>query len=224
MLGEHRGGISDVAGVGALVGEAAHRVLEGELQQWALVEATAAGHRPFGAGDQAEVGEADPPSPEGSDTRRQPLGCLAGGDRARRCADGHGALVAHPVDRRGRPLDLVLVRGREGCRLAREAQLEEIDPMAELDQTLAELGRRARSRLGHELFDRIHEATQRFHVARAITHRSIIEQTFVRATLGCVGPQYTAGVLPIKRPYRRAQPDRLTQTPKGSQSANSAAP
>jgi hypothetical protein len=103
-------------------------------------------------------------------------------------------VVAHPVDRRGRPLDLVLVGGREGRRLAGEAQLEQIDPVAELDQALAELGGRCLSRLGHERFDGTHEATQGLDVAHAITHPCSIEQMFAGSepnpAATCPAPDY----------------------------------
>ena len=125
------------------------------------------------------MGESDPPGLQGSDTRRQAFRCLAGGDRTRRRADGHRALMAHPVDRRGRTLRLVFVCGGEGCRLAGEAEFEEIDPVAELDQALAEFGRRGLDRLCDEPYDVSHEAMQRLHVANAVTHFSIIEQAFV---------------------------------------------
>ena len=80
MLGEHRGGIGGVAGVVAVMEEAAHRVLEGLLEQGTLLEALPARSldRPLGPGQQGEVGEPDPPLLQGGDTRRQPLNLLPG--------------------------------------------------------------------------------------------------------------------------------------------------
>ena len=133
-----------MARVGAVVGETAHRMFESERQQGPLVEAGRAGgvpQRALGAGEQCQVGEPDPARVEGGDTRREPLRRLPGGDRSRRRIPGHRALMPDPVDRRGRTLGRGFLGGGEGGRLAREADLEEVDPVAEPDQTLAELGR-----------------------------------------------------------------------------------
>ncbi len=91
-----------MTGVGAVEAEAAHRVLESEGEQGALVEAGLPGtvaDRPGGAGEQGEVGKADPARLERGHARRQLPGLLRGGDRPRRRVPGHGALVADPFDR-----------------------------------------------------------------------------------------------------------------------------
>ena len=100
MLGEHGGGIGGVAGVVAVVEEAAHRMLESLLEKRTLLEGTGRPlDRPLGPGQQGEVAEADPPLLQGGDTRRQPLNLLAGRHRAARSLSGHPALMTDPVDR-----------------------------------------------------------------------------------------------------------------------------
>jgi hypothetical protein len=91
-----------MAGVGAVEAEAAHRVLEGQREQGTLVEprrGSRTGERPGGAGEQGEVGKADPACLESGDARGERLRLLAGGDRTGRGVAGHRALMADPVDR-----------------------------------------------------------------------------------------------------------------------------
>jgi hypothetical protein len=102
LLGEHPGGIGGVASVGAVKTKTAHRVLEGQGEQRSFVEAGLAAEireRPGGAGQQAQVGEPDPPGLEGGHARRQAHSLLPSGDRPGGGVAGHGALVADPVDR-----------------------------------------------------------------------------------------------------------------------------
>jgi hypothetical protein len=143
---EHRRGIADVTGVRAVEGEAAHRVLEGERKQGTLVEAgftSGALQRTRGPGKQGEVSEPDPPRVQRGHARRQLVGHRPGGDRARRRIRGHPALVADPVDRRRRALGDGFLGGGEGGGIARETEFEEVDPVAQPDQLLADLERRA---------------------------------------------------------------------------------
>jgi hypothetical protein len=123
-------------------------------------------------GEQGEVGEADPARLERGDTRRERLGRRAGGDGAGGGVAGHGALVADPVDRRGRALGLVLLGGGKHRGLAGEAELEQIDAVAEPDQTLAQLVRgELHSGPRHERFDRLHHTFKGAVVlVSAITH------------------------------------------------------
>ena len=212
LLGEHPGGVAGVAGVSAVKGEAAHRVLDGEGKQGTLLEAwwAGAGHArsgvagagrarrsvaagsaihggperggaqgPGGAGEQGEVGETDPPRLERGHARGERLRLLAGGDGTRRGVPGHPALMADPVDRRGRALGLVLLRGGEDRRFSGEAELEQIDAVAEPDQALAELGRGELDRgTCHECFDGLQQPFEARSVAATITHTCSIEHAF----------------------------------------------
>ncbi|MFI5143830.1 MAG: hypothetical protein ACHQHM_07375, partial [Thermoanaerobaculales bacterium] len=108
VLGEHRGGIPGMTSVVAVLGEAAHRVLEGELEEGTLVEALpGAPHDTLGPREHGEMGEAETSRLEGGDTRGQFGSRLAGGDRTGRGGAGHPALMADPIDRGGRALDFV---------------------------------------------------------------------------------------------------------------------
>jgi len=100
VLREHGGGIGRMASVGAVLGEATDRVLQGKLEQGTLVKAPpGAFHGTLGPGHQGEVAEADPSRLEGGDTRRKVRRGLAGRHRACRHVAGHPALMPDPVDR-----------------------------------------------------------------------------------------------------------------------------
>jgi hypothetical protein len=179
LLGEHRGGIGHVAGMGAVEGEAAHRVVVGELEERRLVEAAGALHRPLDGGDQGQVTEADPADLQGGDTDGHPLGRLPGGDRTGRSVAGHPALMTDPVDRRGRALGDRLIGGRKRGRLAGEAEFEQIDPVAQADQALPERERGDHARrLRHEPLDALQTAAE-VHRALAITHPCSVRQSCV---------------------------------------------
>jgi hypothetical protein len=183
VLGEHPGGIGCMARVGAVEREAADRVLDGELEERALVEprlTSRALDRAGSAGEQREVGEPDPPLAERGDTRREAVGLLPGRDRAGGGIAGHPALVADPVDRRRRTLGRMFISGREGRGLASEAKFEQIDAATEPDQAFAELERRELTGWQcHEPLDTLEEPLQSRGPVFAITHRCIIEQMFV---------------------------------------------
>ena len=143
VLGEHRGGIGGMASVLTVLDEAADRVLEGKLEEGTLVKALPGARRgTLHAREQGEMGEPDPALLEGGDTGGE-QGCrLPGGDRTSRGGAGHPALVADPVDRGVRALDLVLIGGRERRSLMGEAELEEVNAVAEAGSG----ARRARTR------------------------------------------------------------------------------
>jgi hypothetical protein len=195
VLLEDRGRVLGVAGMGAVVHEAADRVLPGEVEEHPLVEGggreggrggigrigtgvrggvdrrpgvtvggitgrfavrihpglawqavrsttAVAGHTLEGTGDpgeQGEVGEADLAGVEGGEAGGQTVHLIAGGHGPSRGMAGHAAVVADPVDRGGRALAVVLVGpGEDRCQ-GSEAQLEEVDAVAEVDEVLAEL-------------------------------------------------------------------------------------
>jgi hypothetical protein len=100
---------------------------------------------------------------------------LAGGDGTGRGVAGHAALMADPVDRRGRALGLGLVRGGEEGGVAGEAELEEVEAVAEPDQVGAELiwgdlGRRS----SQEGVDRAHEAVEEPSALLSPSHITVV--------------------------------------------------
>ena len=100
------------------------------------------------------MGEPKPSLLQRGDTRGQVLRRLAGGDRTGRGGAGHPALMADPVDRRVRALRNGFLGTRKHRRLTGEAEFEEIDPVPQADQALAqrERGELARRR-GNERLD-----------------------------------------------------------------------
>src|SRR5580700_5478617 len=181
VLGEHRGGITGMTGVGAIKDEAADRVLEGTVEQGALVKASpGARERALGPGEQGEMGEPQPSLLHRSDTRGQMRSRRAGGDRTSRGGARHPALMADPVDRRVRALSNGFVGGREDRGISGEAEFEEIDAVAEPDEALAELERGDLTPWGGNVgVDLVEEAIEGRQLVLAITHPSIIEHMFV---------------------------------------------
>jgi len=82
------------------------------------------------------VGEADVSGLEGGDTGREAMDLLPGGHRPGGGMPGHVAVMPDPVDGGDRPLGVVLIGGREDGRLGGEAQLQQIDAVAEPDQVI----------------------------------------------------------------------------------------
>ena len=85
------------------------------------------------------MGEADLPGIEGGEAGWQTMHLVAGGHGSGGGVAGHAAVVADPVDRGGRALEVVLVGVGEGRGHGREVHLEEVDAVAKLDEVLAEL-------------------------------------------------------------------------------------
>ncbi len=94
---------------------------------------------PGDPGQEGEVGEADLPGIEGGEAQGKAVDQVTGGHGTGGGMAGHAALVADPVDRGGRALEVVLVGPGEGAGQDREAHLEEVDAVAEADEVLAEL-------------------------------------------------------------------------------------
>jgi hypothetical protein len=179
VLGEHRGGIAGVASLSAIEGEAAHRMLESQLEQGTLVKV------PAGAlecspspSEHGEMGEPETTFFKRDDALREMLGFLAGGNRTARGVPAHPALMADPINRRDRALRFGFVGGGEDGGIAGEAELEEIDPVAEPDQAFTEVERGELARRRDERVDGPHELIERRSLVLAVTHFRIIEQTF----------------------------------------------
>ena len=125
------------------------------------------------------MGEADLPGLEGGDTGREAMDLLAGGDRPGGGLPGQVAVVADPVDGTDRTLGVVLVGGGEDRGLGGEAELEQIDALAEPDQVVAELGGgELEGRFDHEALDRLDQSLEGIPGHPGITHSCSIEHMF----------------------------------------------